>query len=796
MGRVTRWVGFVLFCLLAATCLAEKNLRIVVWEGDEGLPVLRAVIRDFEKAHPGIKVKLENVAYDQYFQKLLAQYAANVAPDVAMMGPGNFQSFAKRNTLVPLNQFYGDIPGFKIDAYYKEIVDAHSWKDQLYVLPRDIAPMGLIYYNKKAFDEAGIPYPDGSWTWDFKVRPELKEKDFLWVMQQLTKKDKKGKTVRYGFTPFTGGSFAEILNYSQGLSYADDPINPRKVLYDDPRVIKTFQFVADLCLKDKYMPSQNELTSVLQSTAVQLFISQRSAMYQCGIWDSAQVRRANKVGTPDFFEWDIALAPAYKDGTRSMPTGGAGYCMMASTKYPKEAWLLIEWMAGKPGMKALAEAGIAQPAIHDLAVSDMWVPGPNSPPDQQYPPSMILTDEAVKYTNFGQTADYWPEVMNFVNSKIDVIWVGSMSAEQALKEGTRDGQRRLDAILAQESLPKFNWAAGWLVAGGLFLGLLGWVYFPERRRKLTGREKSEERAGYLFLSPWIIGMLVFTLGPMLLSLQMSTADWDVVGAAKWRGVGNFSEAFTQDSKFWKVVMVTAIYTIVSVPLGLIVSLALALLLNTKVKGISIYRTCFYIPALASAVAGSLIWRKIFQQDGGLLNSVIYGADGEGNLLGLGNLLHWITGHPGPPNWLGSETLALPSFILMAMWGVGSGMVIILAGLQGVPASYLEAATLDGANHWQRFRAVIWPLITPALFFVSITNVIGSFQVFTQAFVITKGGPNDATRFYMLHLYEEAFKNLRMGYASALAWILLAIILVFTMLQFRLNRRVHYEADLR
>jgi multiple sugar transport system permease protein len=470
--------------------------------------------------------------------------------------------------------------------------------------------------------------------------------------------------------------------------------------------------------------------------------------------------------------------------------------MLSSTKYPKESWELITWMAGPPAMLAMAKAGIAQPAIRKLALSDAWIPGPNTPKDQQYPHSRIFTDTAVPYVVFPPSADYWSQGFDYVNSKTETIWLGSKTAKQALSEAQDLGQKRLDVVLAERNLPKFNWGAGIAIGFGIFLFVVGWVYLPERRKKLTKREKLENRVGYFFVMPWIIGALVFTLGPMILSLLMSFADWDIIQPAKWRAVGNYGEAFKQDPLFWKSLSVTAIYTVFSVPLGIIMSLALALLLNVKVRGIALYRTCYYLPALASTVASSLIWRKIFMPEGGLLNTIIYGQSGHGNLFGLGGFISGITHNASQANWLGHEALALPAFIMMSVWGVGGGMIILLAGLQGIPQFYYEAATLDGANPWQKFRAVTLPMLAPSLFFVMITGVIGSFQVFTQAYVMTSGGPNDSTRFYMLHLYNNAFGNLRMGYASALAWVLFFIILVLTLIQFKMNRRVYYEADLK
>ena len=374
-------------------------------------------------------------------------------------------------------------------------------------------------------------------------------------------------------------------------------------------------------------------------------------------------------------------------------------------------------------------------------------------------------------------------------SKTESIYLGTATAKEALTEGQTIASKRLETILKEESLPRFDWRVGCIVGFLLLAGVLGWVYGPELRKKRTTAQRMENRASLWFLAPWLLGALLFAIGPMIFSFLMSFSKWDIIQAADYRGIGNYREALFQDPRFWTTVKVTGVYTLVSVPLGMAFALALALLLNTKVRGIPVYRTFFYLPALASAVASALIWRKIFQPEGGLLNFVLFGKDGRGDFLGLAS---WLAPNGQLPNWLGDERLALPSLIIMSLWGVGGGMVILLAGLQGIPDYYYEAATLDGAGPWSKFKAVTLPMVSPSLFFTLITGVIGSFQVFTQAFVMTQGGPNDSTRFYMLHLYDQSFGSLRMGYASALAWLLFGAIFVVTRLQWKLNRYVYYE----
>ncbi|MDR3691821.1 MAG: extracellular solute-binding protein [Fimbriimonas sp.] len=796
ISKVAGRLGLVLAALFCASIAFAKEpvvLQFTVWDGDISLKVIQGVLDRFERENPDIKVKLEPIPdYNVYHQKMLTLYAANVPPDVAMMDPGHFQALAAKNALLPLNPFFDKTPGFDLKDYYRPIVDAHSYKGQLYVLPRDIAPIGLVYYNKRAFREAGIPYPDGTWTWDYKVRPELKEKDFVWVCQQLTKKDSAGKVVRWAFSSDYPELLARTFTYSSGGGYANDSEHPTQVTNAQPKTVRAYQYASDFMNLYHYMPNSTETSGVLMATAQQLFSSGKIAMYQNGIWVVPQMRKDLVPGKEGFFDWDVTLFPAFSDGTRAAPTGGSGYCIFRGTPHPDEAWRLTRYMAGPVAMEAMARAGIAQPAIKRIALTPgIWAHGPTTPKEQEYPANIVVTDTAVPFVRFEPSAYYWPSVSDRLSAGLDLVWSGQKQAEPVLKEAQKNGQARLDALLKDEELSPFNWTFG-VLAGLAVIGLiLGWTYWPERGIKYSIRERTENIAAYKFLLPWIIGIAVFTLGPMILSLLMSFADWDIITPAKWRGLENYTEAGAVDPLFWKSMMVTLIYTAFSVPLGVMVALLLALLLNQKVRGIPLFRAVYYVPSLASLVASSLIWRKIFNPENGLLNAVIYGSHGSW----LGTKLSEIAGTPDKRlDWLGSEKFALPGLIIMSMWFAGGGMIIMIAGLQNIPQHYYEAATLDGAGVWGKFRAITIPLLTPTLFFSLVTGFIGSFQVFTQAVVMTSGGPNDSTRFYMYKLYQNAFEQLRMGYASAGAWILFAIIMVVTLVQFRASKWVYYEAD--
>ncbi len=281
--------------------------------------------------------------------------------------------------------------------------------------------------------------------------------------------------------------------------------------------------------------------------------------------------------------------------------------------------------------------------------------------------------------------------------------------------------------------------------------------------------------GYVFILPWLIGFLLFTAGPMLASLYLSFCKYDL-HTLTWVGARNYEVLLRQDPLFWKSLTNTALYVLFSVPLGLTGSLAIALLLNQKVKGLAFFRTAFYLPSLVPAVASALVWQWIFHPDAGLLN---YGL----SMLGVKG-----------PQWLQDPKTALPSLILMSLWGIGgSRMVIFLAGLQGISDELYEAASLDGAKGWAAFRHITLPMLSPTQFFNLVLGIIGSFQVFTSAYVMTNGGPNNATLMYVLYLYNNAFRYFKLGKASAMAWILFVILLIFTLVQFRsASKWVYYE----
>lgn len=295
-----------------------------------------------------------------------------------------------------------------------------------------------------------------------------------------------------------------------------------------------------------------------------------------------------------------------------------------------------------------------------------------------------------------------------------------------------------------------------------------------RRRRRSGLLRGERRDGWLLASPFILGLLLFWAGPMLYSIYLVTQDWNMLRPPNFIGFGNLERLLT-DPLVAKSLWNTAYYTFLGMPLRLVVAFALALALNQQIIGRSLFRTIFYLPSITPAVASALIWVQMLNPEFGVINSVLA-------WFGLKRVA-----------WLYDPLAAKPAFILMSLWGTGPAMVLFLAALQNVPQELIEAAQIDGAASWHRFRYITIPMVSPVILFNFTMGIIGSLQVFAASFIMTRGGPQNATLFMVLYVYDSAFRYFRMGYAATLAWLLFTIIMVVTALQLRItNRWVYYE----
>jgi multiple sugar transport system permease protein len=298
---------------------------------------------------------------------------------------------------------------------------------------------------------------------------------------------------------------------------------------------------------------------------------------------------------------------------------------------------------------------------------------------------------------------------------------------------------------------------------------------PPTQRRTSRRAVNETIIGYLFFSPWLIGLLAFNVIPILLAIYYGFTEYSVLQPPRWIGFGNYYEMFFVDELFWKAIYNTTYFALFSVPISLFFAIFLAVLLNYRITGQSFFRATFFLPSIVPAVAASVVWAWMLHPEYGLINDLLARI-----------------GVAGPP-WLTSEVWSKPAFILMSLWGIGPTTIIFLAGLQDIPQHLYEAAEIDGANGWQRMRNITLPLLTPTIFFNLVIGLIGAFQVFTQAYIISAGGPLWSTLFYVLYLYNQGFQYFKMGYASALAVVLFVIILILTAIVQATSRRwVYYE----
>jgi multiple sugar transport system permease protein len=301
---------------------------------------------------------------------------------------------------------------------------------------------------------------------------------------------------------------------------------------------------------------------------------------------------------------------------------------------------------------------------------------------------------------------------------------------------------------------------------------------PEEKRAQAKEAGRDNKAGYLFLLPWLLGLVVITIGPMVASLYLSFTNYSLIQAPKWIGVENYARMLA-DERLHNALRVTFTYVFVSTPLQLAVALGIALLLNEGMRGLPFYRSVFYLPSmLGGSVAIAVLWRQMFVVEGLVKQALM--------AIGL----------PVTNSWIGDPSTALWTIILLHIWTFGSPMVIFLAGLRQIPGMYYEAASVDGASKWAQFRRITLPLLSPIIFFNLVLQIIGAFQAFTQAYVVSNGtgGPSDSTMFYTLYLYQKGFVQFQMGYASAMAWLLLVIIAAFTAINFYFSKHWVFYGD--
>lgn len=401
---------FVLFYLALTACSSPKNsgvteVKVAFWGSPEEIEIITSSIADWQAQHPQIKVIFEHTPYAGYDSKILTRIAGGAAPDIITTEVDYFVTFASKNVLENLNPYFQKDPsGFSQNEFFDGIVNRFTYQNQLLALPRDIAPFACVFYNKKLFNEAKIPYPTNDWTFD----------DLLRISRELTKKDSTGKVTQYGFYTWAWKNFI----YGFGGALVDDVKNPTKTLLADPRSLEGMQFYADLINVYDVMPTPVALTN-LGMGIDRLFAKGRLAMFGSGIWETPGLRNYD-------FDWDVVMFPKSKSGKRAFGTGGSGYAILKSSKNKDAAWEVLKALTGVQGQEKFAMSGLAQPSRKAVAEGLAWAQD-----TQTKPANKKMLNEAVNYSVYSPFNENWREIEEkMISPQLDLIFSGKKTAKE------------------------------------------------------------------------------------------------------------------------------------------------------------------------------------------------------------------------------------------------------------------------------------------------------------------------------------------------------------------------------
>ncbi|MEQ8770549.1 MAG: extracellular solute-binding protein [Phycisphaerales bacterium] len=783
VGRFIRWVFVALGAVLVVWAFADVltreagrmfaqsdqiKLQILFWGDNRERAIIDELIAAYEAANPGVTV--EPLHASDFDSKLKTMLASGDPPD-AFYVPAErlFGSFAEQGLLLPLDEFVAaEGPAF-LDGFFPQLVDSFRWNAEthrsgegpLYGIPKGFTTT-VNYVNLDLFEAAGVPVPYDGWTWD----------EYADAVEKITAlghvPGEPGKRVWGGVIQTWNWVLMNHVWTFGGDFFRGDFTDPTVT---DPRTVEALQFLQDLRFEEKTVYNA---TGIAQAEDELFRLGQVGVIGTLGRWKVPTYRQVD-------FRWDVVPPPHKNIDAPVSPIVTVCWAISAETPHPEETWELLTFLCGERGQALIAELGLEIPSLKSVAASDAYHREGSQPANSQLFIDQLETARPIQFPL--QT-----EFTRFLDEELQsaTLSLGNYTAAEGAARVEKRWMDLLDSPLDAPDLPAMPWRTLTIVLGAFLIIALGVTIFFASRQKIGRIEATEQRTGWSFVGLWVIGFLLFTLGPMAVSFLLSFTSWEATGplsAAKFVGVGNYARVFTDDASFRQSVKVTMYYTLLAVPLTQALAILVALLMNLNVRGIGIFRTAYFVPSVVSGVALVTLWISIFDNSRGMLNAFLRPILDP---LGV-----------SPPDWFGTDSAlwASPALVIMTTWGVGAAMVIYLAGLKSVPRSLHEAACLDGAGPVRRLWNVTLPMISPIIFFQVVMAIIASFQIFTQAFVIrgATGGTNRDLLFYVLNLYDEAFRFHNMGYASALAWVLFAAILLLTLLVFRGSKGlVHYE----
>jgi multiple sugar transport system permease protein len=759
------WVGARSVGLFRRGGDAEVVLRVMHWSGGGGQQedeIVESSLRAFEAANPGIRVQRINPGDSgQFFTKLQTMMAAGEPPDVFYMDYARLPVFVREGQLANvevLAEQYGDL---SLDDFYAPAVDAFRWdgsrvgSGSLWGVPKDFTTLGF-YVNLDLLDAAGIGRPPNDWSWN----------QFIETARAMGQLD--GVT---GAELVTWPFVLRAILWTEGVDVVGQDWTDLRVT--DPQVLAVLQRLRDWRYAERGTLAAAEAEGVDPSS---LFLTGRIGMVgPFGRWVVPSFRTIAARGEPGGFAWDFLPLPRGSEHANVIAT--VAWSVAAESAHPAESFSLLRWLVSEDIQAAQSRLGLAIPTRRSVANSDAFI-DPTVPPASD----QVFLDEIEV-----ARVPSWPVDPAFAEQfdrRLNKSLRGSDDVQTAANSLDGWWRDRLESPLTIGTFERMPWWMLWLLAGVILAVAAVGTAVMMRRSRASRISRSEERAGWLLASPWMIGFAVFLAGPIAISLLLSFTRWGGIGpleTAEYVGAANYARMLTEDDTFRRSLFVTVLYAAIAVPTGQVFALMAALLLNMRVAGVGLYRAAWYLPSVLAGVGIAVLWQWVFKSEGGLMNTVL-----EPLLSPFGLQ---------PPAWFTTDAAVwgVPAFAIMNFWIVGGSMLVYLAGLRNIPKEQYEAASIDGARAWRRFRNVTLPMLSPVILFNVIMAIIGSFQVFTQAFVMTSGGPGDDTRFYVLYLYNLAFDVYEMGYASALAWVLLLVVLVLTAITLKIGgRKVYYE----
>ena len=811
---------------------AEDDGRehIVFWAGWALRYDIHDVIHRFEQLHPRYRVSAGTATARDLVgeaQRLSSAIAGGVPPDVVFfdrLGIGEWASKHALEDLTPYIEAQDPTDPDRLDLtdYFSWAVEEASYrapgatdKPRLYGIPAT-ADIRLLYSNLDLLrqegmaDQEGEPRPPTTWA-------ELRHAATKLSRYRIPGEKTSG-IVRLGFAPNFGESFLYLYAFQAG----GEMMSPDRlrVTMDSPPVARALRFMTDV---------YDDLGGIVQADGFQ---EAYRPFRDVALDPFLHGQVAMKIDGNYFLEvigdykpnLNFALTPApmpedelAKGRSPVTWAGGWSLAIPATARHKKGAFELIRFLRSwecadrmdrsmrqrKEGEGRLHlprlnpnrvyNERIIQRAIFDEPAMPLRI-------KQAYPVIMTMLEDArirpvspVGQFLWGQHIRAYEAGVNHRYAE-EARATGEDEMRLALREMQLPVQRQLDEVMRPAPAHAVEWAPYAVSYAALLAALLGAVLLRSRRQRSLGFSMRETGAAMLFASPWIVGFALLIGGPILFSIVISFTRYDVLTEARYVGLSNYREVL-RDPDFYKSLLNTG-YMLLRIPLVMVVGLGIALLLQSGVRGISVYRSMLYVPAVMPVVATSLLFTWLFNAP----ESVVNRATRWCLDTAPAHALEWMIGlftttpfHLSAPVWLQDPDFSKPALILMNVWTAGGSMVIWLTGLQAIPKQLYEAASIDGASAWRRFFSVTIPMLSPYILFNLIIGVIATMQIFTEAYIMTMGGPVDSTLFYAFYLFKQGFQFLRMGYASALAWILFVAVLGLTLLQLWVSRRwVHYD----